>query len=204
VSEEPKLRRCDYCGRQSYTREGEIDTFPQPDRHPCGGRFRAVLGSRGAHEETLEELTASWRDRAFQACADLSGMPGAWKNGLCPRCHCTPWAHAWRQATDELTAALRGVGTPQPICEKCGEAIVAMPKGQFDAWQGQLLKLEAEVETLKAQVTGLLPPQCATCQGRGWVMRSSFQDHGNGQGSGGMWNEPCPDCASSPSLKETP
>lgn len=35
---------------------------------------------------------------------------------------------------------------------------------------------------------------CLTCQGRGWVMCSESRDLGNGLGSGGAWNEPCPVC----------
>ena len=37
-------------------------------------------------------------------------------------------------------------------------------------------------------------PVCTRCEGRGWITQATFTDHGNGQGSGGMWNEPCPVC----------
>lgn len=74
-------------------------------------------------------------------------------------------------------------------------------------YRGDVSTLLVEVERLTAastQVTGLLPPQCATCQGRGWVMKSEHHDLGNGLSSGGAWNEPCPDCAPARSPKETP
>ncbi len=50
------------------------------------------------------------------------------------------------------------------------------------------------VEEVTAQVSDPTP-RCHTCQGRGWIMKSETKDLGGGLGSGGSWNEPCPECA---------
>ncbi len=50
-----------------------------------------------------------------------------------------------------------------------------------------------------AQAPETPPQSCATCQGRRWVMKSETHYTSPGFGSGGMWNEPCPDCAASSS-----
>ncbi len=88
-----------------------------------------------ATPSTLERLRDRWLDRAFRACADVSGMPGAWKCGLCPRCGCTPWAHAWRQAADEL-AALRpseGPETGRPPAEEVDKQREQLWQAIYDA-----------------------------------------------------------------------
>ncbi len=55
----------------------------------------------------------------------------------------------------------------------------------------------ATYELAAAPAAAPAPPvvPCLTCSGRGWIMRSSYQDLGNGLGSGGAWNEPCPTCS---------
>ncbi len=65
---------------------------------------------------------------------------------------------------------------------------------------GFCLACAAELVKAGPQATREEHP-CATCNGRGWIMRSESHDHGNGMGSGGAWNEPCPDCAATRSVR---
>lgn len=78
------------------------------------------------------------------------------------------------------------------LCTKCGgNGVVKIPGGVSECprCEGRCY----EPDALASSVVS--PKVCPTCQGRRWVMRSESRDHGNGVGSGGCWNEPCPDCA---------
>ena len=60
--------------------------------------------------------------------------------------------------------------------------------------------LVAEVKRLRARLAAVEGATCRTCHGRGWVLRSESRDlgtmpDGSRLGSGGVWNEACPDCA---------
>lgn len=74
---------------------------------PCALHGLSGVSTPRQTEPSLSRFITTARDRAFDACANIEGLPGAWPKGLCPRCHRTPWAHAWRQIADELDAALR-------------------------------------------------------------------------------------------------
>ena len=68
----------------------------------------------GVDAEAIQSLLERAKEQAFDACNDVSGLPGAWVGGLCPRCHRTPWAHAWRQIADEFAAVLAEAQPPTP------------------------------------------------------------------------------------------
>lgn len=64
-----------------------------------------------------------------------------------------------------------------------------------DALRHSLAFVRAALAAAPAAAPAPPAVPCLTCSGRGWIMRSSYQDLGNGLGSGGAWNEPCPTCS---------
>ncbi len=105
-------------------------------------------------------------------------------------------------AEAEQALAALGASRPSPAPKSDWEQvndldeIRAEYREGFDRTYEHVPSLCDEVEWLRAQVTAVPSSSaiCATCRGRGWVMRSEMRDWGLGLGSGGAWNEPCPDC----------
>jgi hypothetical protein len=75
-------------------------------RHDSGMSTHCDVHHPKPSTNAYELLESKWRQRAYRACTDVMGMPGAWIDGVCPKCRCTPWAHAWRIAADELAAVV--------------------------------------------------------------------------------------------------
>jgi hypothetical protein len=85
-----------------------------------------------------------------------------------------------RDVRARLTATQEGEDYDRGVCDACNDAI-------------ERFNTSASPGSVSDQ-----GKPCATCGGLCWVMRSSFQDLGNGLGSGAAWNEPCPDCRPAP------
>lgn len=85
-----------------------------------------------------------------------------------------------------------GVHQDEPEYDQ-GDAVIVWYDDLYDLAK-RAEAAEAEVARLTHELDELRQPICMTCHGRGWVARTEFHDHGNGQASGGVWNEPCPDC----------
>jgi hypothetical protein len=55
-----------------------------------------------------EALLEEWRERACEACREWQPTQGNYrKEGRCTRCDHNSWAHAWRQAADQLESGMK-------------------------------------------------------------------------------------------------